>query len=353
MISTVMRILISIKFPIKAKMNYIGSKLKLIPFLHETIYNIAGNNISQYVFCDIFAGTGVVGRSFKPHVRKVISNDCEYYSYVLNRNYIGNHKVIPNWEKLIHTLNSIPTSDNGFIYKNYCIGGNGERQYFSDYNGQKIDTIRSTIELWKVSSEIDDDAYFFLLCSLLESADKLANTASVYGAYLKQLKKTAQKQLILEPATYETTLNPHETHQSNANDLIKTIEGDILYMDPPYNQRQYGANYHMLNTIAEYKPFTPSGKTGLRPYTRSSYCNSKKVSLEFEELVRNAKFKYIFLSYNNEGLMSTKEIQYIMQKYGRYHLVEQKHQRFKADKTENRNHKTNTTIEYLHILEKE
>lgn len=263
---------------------------------------------------DIFAGTGIVGKTFKTSVKKVISNDVEYYSYVLNKNYIENHRPLDNKNELLDELNSLPLISDGFIYSNYCLGGNGERQYFSDNNGKKIDTIRTTIENWKTEGRISNNMYYFLLCSLLECADKVANTASVYGAYLKNLKKSAQKELVLEPAEYELNENEHQVFNKDANELIKEIEGDILYLDPPYNARQYGANYHMLNTITEYKPFVPSGKTGLRQYSRSKYCSASFVKDEFDSLLKNAKFKYIFLSYNNEGLMPVDDIKAIMSK---------------------------------------
>jgi adenine-specific DNA-methyltransferase len=76
------------------------------------------------------------------------------------------------------------------------------------------------------------------------------------------------------------------------------------------------------------------------------------VAAEFENLIKNARFQYIFLSYNNEGLMSVENVRNTMQKYGKYNLAEIDYQRFKADKTENRNHKADKTKEYLHILEK-
>lgn len=299
---------------------------------------------------DIFAGTGIVGKTFKTSVKKVISNDVEYYSYVLNKNYIENHRPLDNKNELLDELNSLSLISDGFIYSNYCLGGNGERQYFSDNNGKKIDTIRTTIENWKTEGRISNNMYYFLLCSLLECADKVANTASVYGAYLKNLKKSAQKELVLEPAEYELNENEHQVFNKDANELIKEIEGDILYLDPPYNARQYGANYHMLNTIAEYKPFVPSGKTGLRQYSRSKYCSASFVKDEFDSLLKNAKFKYIFLSYNNEGLMPVNDIKAIMSKYGKYDLAQTNYQRFKADS--NRLNKANSTVEYLHILEK-
>lgn len=165
--------------------------------------------------------------------------------------------------------------DNGFIYNNYYLGGSGEKQYFSDENGKRIDTMRTKIEEGKNCGKITDSMYYFPLCSLLVSADKVTNTASVYGTYLKKLKKSAQRQLILEPAEYEINNNLHQVYNRDANQLINEIEGDILYLDPPYNTRQYGANYHILNTIAEYKPFIPQGKTGLIKYARSKYCTAK------------------------------------------------------------------------------
>ncbi len=333
-------------------MNYIGSKYSLLDFIDCTIKTVVGENLSDLTFCDIFAGTGVVGRYFKTKVRKVISNDWEYYSYTLNRNYIGNHDEIIDKEKYIEILNQLNGIENGFIYKQYCLGGGNNRQYFSDENGKKIDAIRSQIESWKKNNEITNDLYFFLLSSLIESADKYANTASVYGAFLKSLKKSAQKPLVITPANFQLNHNEHEVYNEDANKLIKRIEGDILYLDPPYNSRQYGANYHLLNTIAEYKPFIPKGKTGLREYKKSSYCSKTLVKASFEELICDSKFKYIILSYNNEGIMPMETIRDIMSKYGHYQIFQKKYHRFQADRLENRNYSTNSTTEYLHILTK-
>lgn len=332
-------------------MNYIGSKNKLSSFLKKSIINTVGNDLSELVFCDLFAGTGVVGRTFKPLVKQVIANDIEYYSYVLTKNYIENHQEIDvkNYFDILDNLEEV----EGFIFNNYSENGKADRLYFSAENGKKIDAIRQQIEIWKSNNQISLNEYYFLLASLLESADKVANTASVYGAYLKKIKKTATKKLAFIPAKYEITSNSHQVFNEDSNELIQKIEGDILYLDPPYNARQYGANYHILNTIAKYDSFKPKGKTGLRTYYRSSYCKKGEVKNTFEELIKNAKFKYIFLSYNNEGLMTENEVKNIMAKYGKYNLRTTNYRRFKADKTENRNHKATATVEYLHILEKQ
>ena len=332
-------------------MNYIGSKHKLSSFLKSSIINTVGSDLTNLVFCDLFAGTGIVGRTFKPLVKQVIANDVERYSYILNRNYIGNYKLV-NCENRIEVLNNLAGIE-GFIFQNYCENGNEDRLYFSSENGKKIDAIRAQIETWKTNDELTEDEYYFLLASLIESADKVANTASVYGAYLKQLKKSAKKILLIVPAKFLKTKNSHHVFNEDSNELIHKIKGDILYLDPPYNARQYGSNYHLLNTIAKYDTFFPKGKTGLRDYYKSSYCKKNEVKKSFEDLIKNANFKHIFLSYNNEGLMTENEVRTIMSAYGMYSIKTTNYQRFKADKTENRNHKATSTVEYLHILEKQ
>lgn len=154
----------------------------------------------------------------------------------------------------------------------------------------------------------------------------------------------------LEAALFDIGKADTEVYHQDSNSLITKISGDILYLDPPYNARQYGANYHLLNTIALYDDFIPKGKTGLREYKKSSYCQKGMVKNVFDDLIKNAEFKYIFISYNNEGLMSFSDIKEICSKYGHYDFVGKEYSRFKADS--NREYSDDKTLEYLHILEK-
>lgn len=330
-------------------MNYIGSKNKLSPWIQTIISNYVSGDLKDLVFCDLFAGTGIIGRRFKPLVKKVISNDVEFYSYVLLKNYIENHQSLTHQQAYLDRLNALP-GKTGFIADQYGENGSANRLFFTEQNAKKIDAARQQIEDWKNQQEISTSLYYFLLTSLLESADKIANTASVYGAYLKKIKKSAAKELIITGADFIKTDGSHQVFHTDANQLIKKIKGDILYLDPPYNARQYGANYHLLNTIAQYKKFIPKGKTGLPSYYRSTYCRKNEVEVSFKRLIEQAQFTYIFLSYNNEGLMSPQTIKEIMQSFGEYHLETKNYQRFKADKSANRNHRAKHTTEYLHCL---
>ena len=352
-------------------MNYIGSKLSLLEFLEESINKVVDKNCDT--FCDLFAGTGIVGRYFKKRGYKIIANDIQYYSYILNRHYIGNHKElkffklskkIPNLKKVkieerknfICDYLSNLKSKKGFIYENYCLGGTknkkDKRQYFSNENGMKCDAIRQKIENWKKEKLIFSDEYYFLIASLIESIDKYANTASIYGAFLKKLKKTAQNNLVLKPAELIINDQEHKVFNENVNEVSEKVKGDILYLDPPYNHRQYATNYHILETIAKYDNPKIRGKTGLRDYQnqKSLYCSKSQVKKTFKDLILKAKAKYIFLSYNNEGLMTLDDIKGIMSLRGKYGYFMKEYNRFKADKSENRSYTANKTVEYLHYV---
>ncbi|KKR09857.1 MAG: Adenine-specific methyltransferase [Parcubacteria group bacterium GW2011_GWA2_39_18] len=352
-------------------MNYIGSKLSLLEFLDESINKVVDKNC--HVFCDLFAGTGIVGSYFKKKGYTVIANDIQYYSFVLNKHYIENHahlefqrlaKVLPKLKNIkveerknfvcdyLSSLKGI----NGFIFQNYCLGGTknqgSQRQYFSDENGRRCDAIRTEIERWVREALINPNEYYFLLATLLETIDKSANTASVYGAYLKQLKRTAQRPFVLKPAELIVNKREHKVFNEDINKLARKIEGDILYLDPPYNHRQYATNYHILETIAKYDNPKIHGKTGLREYEnqKSLYCSRTKAKEALRDLILCARTKYIFLSYNNEGLMTLDDIKEIMGLRGKYGYFTKEYNRFKADRDENRDYKTNKTVEYLHFV---
>ena len=144
---------------------------------------------------------------------------------------------------------------------------------------------------------------------------------------------------IIEKYAYGIIIDPFAN-----NSRIAAITNDL---DP-----QYDTNYHMLETIALYDNPKIKGKTGVREETnkRSKYCIKKEVESTFEDLIKNADFKYIFLSYNDEGIIPLNRVKEIMSKYGEYKVYEQKHKRFKADN--NRNYLKDSTIEYIHCLKK-
>lgn len=357
-------------------MNYIGSKYSLLGFIHETIAKVTGFQFpyslsasgtrSNRVFVDLFAGTGVVGASFKEAGWKVVSNDIQYYSYVLLRHLIGNSDfadlgslatpapiaapdIIGQYLDRLNALEGV----EGFVFQNYCLGSGSGRNYFTDENGKRCDAVRLEIERMYQAREIGEDVYFYLLASLIDSIDKYANTASVYGAYLKHTKKTAQKAFRLELLPVVGGVRG-DVYNEDVQALIRKISGDVLYLDPPYNARQYSTNYHVLETIARYDNPVVYGKTGLRKSSRaglkSNFCSKKRVEQALEDVLANANFPYVFLSYNNEGLLPFETIERLMSRFGEYRCFETTYRRFKADRDENRSIRSTKTTEYLHCL---
>ncbi len=326
-------------------MRFIGSKNNLLSEIHLMIENSCTGAES---FCDIFSGTSVVARSFKNKYR-ILSNDLLHFSYVLQKATIENNKQ-PQFKKLskvgfknpLEYLNdyNVGVKDlksEPFIMNHYSPSKNNERAYFTKENAIKIDFIRQTIDTWKTGNLINEREYYYLLASLIEAVPFVSNIAGTYGSYLKHWDKRAFKKIKLLPLEVINNGKANKAFNKDSNQLIKSISGDILYIDPPYNARQYLPNYHILETISKYDRPVVYGKTGLRPYTKdiSKYCSKKSVLNEFSELIQNAKFKHIVVSYSSEGLMSEAEIRKVLIKNGiknSYRLKRIPYRRYKHTK---------------------
>jgi len=260
-------------------------------------------------------------------------------------------------EMVIAYLNLLPGIE-GFIYRHYSPGGTANtkyrRMYFSDANAKKIDHIRTTILRWWQEHLIEGDEYYVLLTSLLEAIPSVSNISGTYGAFLKSWDPRALKPLQLEvPEIIESDLR-HEAYQEDANRLIGRIECDILYLDPPYNTRQYATNYHILETVARWDNPRIYGKTGLRPYKqqKSAYCIRTQAILALSDLVCRAKCKHILMSYNSEGIMPHEEIAQVLGKRGPLDLFSRPYRRFKShsNHTQPTYPPNNTVVEKLYYV---
>ena len=342
-----------------ATLNYIGSKKSLLHFIDYVIeiVNTQFKKKNDVKFLDGFSGSGIVGKYFnKKYGFNVYSNDMEYYSYVLSYALLQ----VPYTEKLeniIIQLNKLtkPIDKNKFnlITENYSEDGKEKRKFWTVDNSQKADAIIENITTQLHKKTITDDEYFFLLASLLSSFDKNANTASVYGAYLKKYKKSALKTLEVKPIHIDKDIiNYKKNINFNLdinNETISDNKYHIVYLDPPYNNRQYSSNYHPLNFIAKYdSSIIPYGKTGLLENSnKSNYSISKNVENSFKSLIENINTKFILLSYNNEGIMDSDTIKQILEKKGKTTLYKYKYKKFKSQITQN----DETVYEYLYLCE--
>ena len=342
-------------------MRFIGNKTNLLNDIAQVIKENCDG--TEKVFCDIFSGTVSVARFFKNRY-KIISNDLLYFSYVLQKGTIENNEI-PSFKKLEDRLNIHDVFDylenidikqekfNKFIYENYSPNKKCERMYLTSENALRIDFIRNKIEEWRNKELINNNEYYYLLAALIEGVPFVSNITGTYGAYLKQWDKRAFKKFEMIRLNVIDNNVKNQCYNKNSNDLIQEISGDILYLDPPYNERQYLPNYHLLETIARYDNPEIKGKTGIREYNseKSNYCIKNKVYSEMEELIKNAKFKHIIVSYNQDGLLSKNDIETILKKYGNketYKLYEIPYKQYQNKLTK----KLDIHYEYLFYISK-
>lgn len=354
-------------------MRYIGCKNNLLSHIEAVTLS---NCDQDGVFCDLFAGTHTVAAHFKKLGFQIISNDLLYLAYVFGRALIQNNDKpafsrltnlpetyssnlfdeVGNYSKTLSYLNQLEGTSDGFIFNNYCPSGSNEykRQYLSDRNGKKIDAIRQQIEMWMQDKLITEAEYYILLLSLLEAVSKVTNISGTYAAYLKDWDARTYKTLKLKTFYPISSDKEHVVYQEDANSLIEQIECDILYLDPPYNARQYITNYHLLETIARYDNPHVYGKTGLRQYSdkeKSAYCSKAECLQAFAALISKAKAKHIIVSYNSEGIMREAEIIYVLGRKGeKPEVIPIDYRRFKSN-SNGRLRNKKTVQEYLFYVQ--
>lgn len=321
-------------------MRYIGGKSLLLDNINNAVLNYTDNNIRSIT--DLFSGSGVVGQFMKEQGYRVVTNDLLYFPYLMSRGTTGVNQIPLFYsleiENPIEYLNNISIEDTSFelddcfIYQNYSPNDNCQRMYFQNDNAIKIDIIRLQIEEWKRQKKLTEDEYYYLLASLLAAVPYVANITGTFGAYLKYWDKRTYNALVLEP--YRVLIKqPCECYWGDYTDVLP-IETDILYADPPYNSREYLPNYHVMETIARYDNPIIKGVTGIREYSKekSAFCKKATVHSAFETMIKDAKSRFIIISYNNEGLITTKELSDICCSYAKpntFRLIEMDYRRYK------------------------
>lgn len=324
-------------------LNYIGCKKTLLPYITD-IYKKEIPDLKHHSFADLFAGTGTVSWNAIPLYNDIISNDIEYYSYIINYALLKS-SYSETLQKTIDFMNTLDRKE-GLIFLSFSPNDKSERMFFTPDNAKRCDAMRIYLETIKQSLSKKD--YMFLLASIIVSVDKVANTSCVYGAYLKRFKKTALEKFFVKPIHKNQQQKHNKVFNRDVIELINLRDFDVVYLDPPYNQRQYGANYSPLNYIALYdENIKLCGKTALiSDYTKSSFCSKTKVVDTFISLIKNIKCNILFISYNNEGLMDFSTFKNLLLEKGDVVLYKIPYRRFKSKKDDGQN----DVMEYVWVI---
>lgn len=320
---------------------YYGNKTKLLSFIGQCIDELdIGSNA---LVGDVFTGTTSVARYLKNRGFQVYANDWLYFSYALavanielnESPYFSNLKSLKSVRQVLDHLNSLDGA-HGFISESYSPAGHEKRQYFSAENAGKIDSIRTEIESWYEDSLISTPEKCYLLACLIYAISKVSNTSGTYGSYLKKWDKRANNKIHLNEIEIHNNEQNNKSFNNDAVDFVQQQKFDFVYLDPPYNSRQYASNYFLLELIAEgwFGERQPDiyGYTGMRPYghQKSLFSRKSTANSALDTLMSNIKAKYALLSYNNEGLIAPDEILRILRKYGETNIKEFVHRRYKS-----------------------
>lgn len=268
---------------------YLGNKFKLLGFIKKTVKEHCSD---VETIADIFSGTGAVASAFDGKV--IFTNDLLYSNYICNLAWFGNKSVRLNFlSSVIEDYNR-----NGKFEENYMTE-NFSDTYFSKIDCSKIGFIREDIEQKFFKGIITERERAILIASLIYAMDQIANTCGHYDAWRRGV--IFERRLILPVLNVPAKNNIHNRcFNEDANELVRHIKADLIYIDPPYNSRQYSDTYHLLENVARWEkpPVYGIALKFDRKNLKSDYCTSKAVSV-FEDLIKNCKAKYILFSYNN------------------------------------------------------
>ncbi|MGN0032056.1 MAG: DNA adenine methylase [Candidatus Gastranaerophilaceae bacterium] len=321
---------------------YIGSKADLSDWIMELIQE----NCSGDVFADIFAGTAIICKKAAKTYSKLIINDFLYSNNIIYKAFFDNNgwdresveQYIAKWNE----ENAEKLKDNYFSLN---FGG----KFFNLYDAKKIGAIREDLHSNNMFTEKEKN---ILLASLIYSIDKIANTVGHYEAYFH--KKDLSPQFtyqIINP----TPIKNIDIYREDVNKLSKNLKADIVYIDPPYNSRQYSRFYHVLENLVKWEKPKLEG-VALKPPAEnmSEYCRTNAPQV-FKELIENLQCKYIAVSYNNtynskssssKNKISLEQIEEILSSKGKTARYEHNHKFFNSGKTDFNDHK-----EFLFITE--
>ena len=312
---------------------YLGNKYKLLDFIKSTI---ASECQGINTVADIFAGTGSVASAFTD--KKLITNDILYFNYICHVAWFGSQKYNESKiEALVCYYNIAQPQEENYMSENFS------DTFFSAADCRKIGFIREDIEKRYNAGEINVRERAILITSLLYAMDKIANTCGHYDAYIKGATFEKHLELTLPLASNENNKN-NQCYNEDANRLVERIEADLVYIDPPYNSRQYCDAYHLLENVARWeKPAVTGVALKMdRRKLKSDYCTSSAAKA-FEDLVSKIKAKYILLSYNNmaekgngrsNAKISDDDIMRILSRKGKVKVFSEKYKAFSAGKSD-------------------
>lgn len=282
---------------------YLGSKRSLISWILQVVEQIVQVESLKTVL-DPFSGSARVAHAFKARGFQVIASDYANYAYILAKALVeADARIYPpeRINPILDYLNKLP-GEEGWFTETYAY----KARFFQPFNAARIERIRREVD---IIAEGDERLRAILLTSLMLAADKVDSTTGIQMAFLKKWAPRSYNPLYLE---YPPLLHGEgKALLGDALEIVKQHDVDLLYIDPPYNQHSYLANYHIWETLVLFDAPTCYGVAQKRAdvKTRKSDFNSRSKAKEaLRSIICNARARIILLSFNNEGFHTESEL---------------------------------------------
>ncbi|HEX2030703.1 MAG TPA: DNA adenine methylase [Actinomycetota bacterium] len=279
---------------------YLGSKRRLVPVLGELLSRAGARTA-----VDLFTGTTRVAQEFKRRGAEVWAVDTARYSEVFARCYVETDAaaVDGDVDEALDLLNALPGRE-GYVTRTFC----RRARFFQPKNGRRIDAIRDEIRDRYAGSRLEP----LLLTSLIEAADRVDSTTGVQMAYLKSWAPRSFADLELR----RPALLPgpgHAVRDDAARAVAALPPVDVAYLDPPYNQHRYAANYHVWETLVAWDAPPAYGvarkRADLRhPAATSRFNRRRELPAALAEVVAGVRARVVILSFSDEGWIELPEL---------------------------------------------
>jgi len=346
---------------------YIGNKRRLLPLIGEALEAASGGPLDGLRLADPFSGSGIVSRYARSRGMRVLANDWEPYARVLARAWLEPvPEDIPRLfggeqglDEAVDAMNALPppSPEECYLARYYAPASDRiedadyrtERLFYTRGNALRLDAARNSLERTAATSKIPlsgDDAdlrFCLLLAPILYAAATQVNTSGVFKAYHKGFGGHGRDALgrITRPIRFQSPVvvdrEPGRVLCGDANALADEgafADADAVYLDPPYNQHQYGSNYHLLNTLVRWdripEPLELDStgrlrrKAAIRPdwvRTRSAYCTRRGASDAFDGLLDALQAPALLVSYSTDGIIPFERLRRRCEAYGRLRIL--------------------------------